>query len=85
MQSKEENTFKMTVDLLKIPLQAVFFLNFSSELLDTKIETDAMKNKAEKLHQNQKHNKNTPKGAKVSFELQVKIFNTRIQQGIEVY
>ena len=31
-----------------------------------------MKNKAKKLHQNQKYNKNTPKVENVSFELQVK-------------
>ena len=71
VQSNEEHFLKLAVELLLIPLQVVFF-ELSSELLELKLETDTMKKKAEKLHQNQKHNKNTPKGANVIFELQVK-------------
>ena len=41
-------------------------------MLDANLETDMTKKKAQKLHQNQKHDKNTPKLSNASFELQVK-------------
>ena len=44
----------------------------SSEMLDAKLELNMLKEKAEKLHLNQKHRKNEPKGDNASFELQVK-------------
>ena len=58
--------FKQAVESLTMPLQAVH-CEFSSEMLDTKLETSMLKSKTEKLHQNQMHNRNAPKGATASF------------------
>ena len=48
------------------------FFELASEILDAKLETDVLKTKPEMLRQNQKCNKNIPKEANASFELQVK-------------
>ena len=60
MKAKEGNVLKLSVEPLLTPLQAVFF-ELASEMTDAKLETDMMKKKAEKLHQNQKHNKTPTK------------------------
>ena len=54
-----------------MPLQAVHY-EVSSEMFDAKLEMNVLKMNSEKLHLNQMHNKNTPNGATVRFELQAK-------------
>ena len=62
------NALKQALELLPIPLQAVHY-EFSSEMLDSKLEMNMLKMKTEKLHLNQMHNKSSPNGATIGFEL----------------
>ena len=62
------NDLKQAAESLPMPFKVVHFES-SSEMLDAKLGINMLKEKSEKLHLNQKHNKNMPKGADESFEL----------------
>ena len=77
LTTNKGNVLKQAMESLLMPLQVVHY-EFISEILDATLETIMLKEKAENLHQNQIHNRNTPKGSTASFEPQVKQHAKRV-------
>ena len=57
-------------------LQGVVY-DFALMILESKMETDAMKENLEKIHHNQMNSIRLSKGAKVNFDFQVKCHANR--------